>query len=75
MPQSSEMPTSANAWELDGREISPLDELGVEQKHYLDINNGVQRQGQGQAQVTNFQPGEENRLQGEFIGNKPVESA
>lgn len=75
IPQSTEMPTSANSWELDGREISPPGELSVAQKNQRNTSSGVQRQGQGQEHVTNYQPGEEDHLQGEFIGNKPVERA
>lgn len=67
------MPTFANAWELDGKEISHLGEFGAAQENQLDGDGGVRREGRGRECVTDYRAGEENRLKGEFVGSKPVE--
>ncbi|KAG9188490.1 hypothetical protein G6011_02413 [Alternaria panax] len=77
IPESNEMPTNANVWEIDGREVPPPSELDAGKRDGLNLGNiGSNVQAQGQIQHQDHPayrpPSVEN---GEFLGNKPVGQA
>jgi hypothetical protein len=86
IPESNEMPTNANVWEIDGREMSPPSELDAGKRDGLNLGDvGRNTQGQGQVQQQDYvayrSPSVENGQanwsgqNGEFLGNRPVGQA
>jgi len=80
VPESNEMPTSANVWEIDGREMPPPSELDAGKRDGLnlgDVGSNTQRQGQVQQQeyIAYSPPRVEHAQHGEFLGNRPVGQA
>jgi hypothetical protein len=82
------MPTNANVWEIDGREMPPPSELDAGKRDGLNLGNvgsTVNTQGQGQSQQQGYvayrSPSVENGQanwsgqNGEFLGNRPVGQA
>jgi hypothetical protein len=86
IPESNEMPTNANVWEIDGREMPPPSELDAGKRDGLNLGDvGSNTQGQGQIQQQDYvayrSPSVENGQanwsgqNGEFLGNRPVGQA
>jgi len=85
IPESNEMPTSANVWEIDGREMPPPSELDAGKRDGLNLGDvGSDTQGQGRVQQQEYiayRPSVENGQanwsgqNGEFLGNRPVGQA
>ncbi|KAB2106570.1 hypothetical protein AG0111_0g5192 [Alternaria gaisen] len=86
IPESNEMPTNANVWEIDGREMPPPSELDAGKRDGLSLGNiGSNAQAQGQTQQQEcvaYRPpsvgnGQSNwsGQNGEFSGNRQVGQA
>jgi hypothetical protein len=80
------MPTNANVWEIDGREMPPPSELDAGKRDGPNLggvgsNIQTQEQSQQQVYVAYRPPSVENGQanwsgqNGEFLGNRPVGQA
>ncbi|KNG44562.1 hypothetical protein DDE82_007655 [Stemphylium lycopersici] len=74
IPESNEMPTNANVWEIGGREIPHPSELEAGRRDGLNLGDTRLQQGQGYAayRPPSIQDGQQD---GEFMGNQPVGQA
>ncbi|KAF1828399.1 hypothetical protein BDW02DRAFT_652085 [Decorospora gaudefroyi] len=73
IPESNEMPTQANVWEIDGREMPPPSELEAGKRDGLNLGDGGLRvEHPAFRHVDVNDNGYGTGGEGEFIGSKPV---
>jgi hypothetical protein len=81
IPEGTEMPTSANVWEIDGREVPPPSELGDGKRddigHGAQINEVARESGDTHTHGPRrkSETGNWSGKEGEFLGSVPVGQA